>query len=108
MDWTPETTKNNGITRDNFWPRMRDVNRYAQTCLICQQDKVKHQRQSGLLAPLLAPSHPWESISMDFISTLPNVRELGFIMVVVDHFSKYGWFIAAPIDCLVEKPHVSS
>lgn len=40
---------------------------------------------------------------MDLISALPKVGELGSIMVVVDRFSKYGTFIAAPTDCTAEE-----
>ncbi|XP_020101642.1 uncharacterized protein LOC109719402 [Ananas comosus] len=87
-----------------FWPRMHeDVEAYVRTCLVCQQDKVEHQRPGGLLEPLPVPSRPWESISMDFISALPKVGVLGSILVVVDRFSKYGTFIAAPTDCTAEE-----
>lgn len=40
---------------------------------------------------------------MDFISALPTVDGLGSIMVVVDRFSKYATFIAAPTDCTAEE-----
>lgn len=57
----------------------------------------------GLLEPLPVPERPWASISMDFISALPKVGELGSIIVVVDRFSKYATFIAAPTDCTAEE-----
>lgn len=38
-----------------------------------------------------------------FISALPKVGELGSIIVVVDRFSKYATFIAAPTDCTAEE-----
>ncbi|KAL0457790.1 UNVERIFIED_CONTAM: Transposon Ty3-G Gag-Pol polyprotein [Sesamum latifolium] len=44
-------------------------------------------------------SHPKEtlgSVSMDYISGLPKVGDLGSIIVVVDRLSKYATFIAAP------------
>ncbi|KAL0313304.1 UNVERIFIED_CONTAM: hypothetical protein Sradi_5729700 [Sesamum radiatum] len=37
-----------------------------------------------------------ESVSMDYISGLPKVGDLGSIIVVVDRLSKYATFIAAP------------
>ncbi|KAL0433909.1 UNVERIFIED_CONTAM: Transposon Tf2-11 polyprotein [Sesamum latifolium] len=46
--------------------------------------------------PLPIPKRPWESVSMDYISGLPKVGDLGSIIVVVDRLSKYATFIAAP------------
>lgn len=87
-----------------YWPHMRDdVEAYVRTCLVCQQDKVERQKPGGLLEPLPTPTRPWESVSMDFISALPKVGALGSILVVVDRFSKYGTFIAAPADCTAEE-----
>ena len=37
-----------------------------------------------------------QSVSMDYITGLPKVGDLGSIIVVVDRFSKYATFIAAP------------
>ncbi|KAI4325929.1 hypothetical protein MLD38_031290 [Melastoma candidum] len=39
---------------------------------------------------------------MDFISGFPKVNELSSIMVVVDRFSKYDIFVAAPHTCMAE------
>ncbi|KAL0348240.1 UNVERIFIED_CONTAM: Transposon Tf2-11 polyprotein [Sesamum angustifolium] len=60
---------------------------YVRTCLICQQDKADHQKKAGLLQPLPIPKRPWESVSMDYISGLPKVGDLGTIIVVVDRLS---------------------
>ena len=87
-----------------YWPQMRDdVEGYVRTCLVCQQDKVEQQQPGGLLEPLPTPKRPWESVSMDFIMALPKSEGFGSIMVVVDRFSKYATFIAAPTDCTAEE-----
>ncbi|KAK4278290.1 hypothetical protein QN277_016155 [Acacia crassicarpa] len=87
-----------------YWPQMRDeVELYVKTCLVCQQDKIVNQQPAGLLEPLPVPGQPWESVSMDFISALPKSEGCGSIMVVVDRFSKYATFIAAPTDCTAEE-----
>ncbi|OMO75693.1 reverse transcriptase [Corchorus capsularis] len=87
-----------------YWPHMReDVRDYTKTCLICQQDKVEKRKQAGLLEPLPIPSRPWESISLDFICSLPKVGDLGSILVVVDRFSKYATFIPAHKHCSAEE-----
>ncbi|GJR55959.1 Toll/interleukin-1 receptor domain-containing protein [Tanacetum coccineum] len=75
-----------------------DVETFVRTCLICQQDKIEQKKLGGLLDPLPTPKGPWESVSMDFIICLPKSEGGGSIIVVVDLFSKYGTFIAAPPD----------
>lgn len=82
-----------------YWPRMGDdVETYVRTCLVCQQDKIEQRQPGGLLEPLPTPKEPWESVSMDFITCLPKSEGCGSIIVVVDRFTKYGTFIAAPPD----------
>ncbi|KAL0444386.1 UNVERIFIED_CONTAM: Transposon Tf2-11 polyprotein [Sesamum latifolium] len=67
------------------------------------QDKADHQKKAGLLQPLPIPTRPWESVSMDYISGLPKVGDLGSIIVVVDRLSKYATFIAAPKHVTAER-----
>ncbi|KAH9723181.1 Endonuclease [Citrus sinensis] len=87
-----------------FWPHMKDdIEAYVRTCLVCQQDKVDHQLPEGLLEPLPLATRPWESVSMDFITSLPKSEGCGSIMVVVDRYSKYATFIAAPVNCKVDE-----
>ncbi|KAJ7970764.1 Ty3/gypsy retrotransposon protein [Quillaja saponaria] len=71
-----------------YWPQMReDAVNYSKTCLICQQDKVERKKIAGLLEPLPVPTRPWESVSLDFITSLSRVGDLSTILVVVDRFS---------------------
>lgn len=85
MGWTSRSTKD---LASNFWPKMwEDVDDYVHSYLVCQQDKVDHQRLDDLLKPLSVPSRPWESVTMNFISVLPKVGKLESIMVIMDRFS---------------------
>ncbi|GKV44052.1 hypothetical protein SLEP1_g51279 [Rubroshorea leprosula] len=87
-----------------YWPKMRDdVEAYVRTCLVCQQDKIKQQQPGGLLEPLPTPECPWECVTMDFFSALPQSEGYGSILVVVDRFSKHGTFILAPRDGKAEE-----
>ncbi|KAH9688170.1 Endonuclease [Citrus sinensis] len=87
-----------------FLPHMRDdIEAYVRTCLVCQQDKVDHQLPAGLLEPLPLATRPWESVSMDFITSMPKSEGCESIMVVVDRYSKYATFIAAPVDCKADE-----
>ena len=45
-------------------------------------------RKLGLYTPLLVPSHPWESVSMDFVGGFPLSRKGHYYLyVMVDRFS---------------------
>ncbi|KAE8706830.1 cytochrome P450 78A7-like [Hibiscus syriacus] len=88
------------LSEQYYWPHMaEDVQTYVKTCLVCQQDKIKAKKPTGLLQPLPIPERPWESISMDFIIGLPKTDGLSSIIVVVDRFSKYATFIPASKVC---------
>ena len=43
-----------------------------------------------------------DSISMDFIIGLPKLKGTGLVFIVVDQFSKYAVFMAAPSTCTAE------
>jgi hypothetical protein len=77
-----------------FWPKMRrDVVQFIARCTTCQNCKSR-LNPDGLYMPLLAPSVPWEDISMDFVLGFPRTkRGRDSIFVVVDRFSKMAHFI---------------
>nr|XP_019066969.1 uncharacterized protein LOC109119103 [Solanum lycopersicum] len=88
------------IEASYYWPWMwDDIEVYVRTCLICQQDKVETKVPGGLLEPLPIAKKPWDSVTMDFITCLPNSKRIGNIMVVVDRFSKYARFNARTASC---------
>ena len=60
------------IMHDFYWPQMkRDITRFVSECLTCQKIKSYKGKKLGLLQPLPIPNHPWEQISMDFITGFP-------------------------------------
>ena len=79
-----------------------DIEAYVKTCHVFQVDKTERKKEAGLLQPLPILERPWLSVSMDFISGFPKVDGKASIMVVVDRFSKYSVFIAAPELCSSE------
>uniref|UniRef100_A0A803SXF4 Gypsy retrotransposon integrase-like protein 1 n=1 Tax=Anolis carolinensis TaxID=28377 RepID=A0A803SXF4_ANOCA len=82
------------ILRDFWWPKIRkDVEKYVNTCPVCQRSKTRREKPSGLLHPLPTPSRPWEIISADFITDLPPSCGFTTILVVVDLFTKLAHFI---------------
>jgi hypothetical protein len=53
-----------------------------------------HQKPAGLLTPLDIPEWKWDSISMDFVTSLPNnTRGHDAIWVIVDRLTKSAHFI---------------
>jgi hypothetical protein len=80
--------------RSYYWPNLKDsAKEYVKTCLTCQQNRTLNEKQVGMLQPLLISEGPWESVSIDFMVSLPPSRGFDAIMVVVDQFSKMAHFI---------------
>jgi len=72
----------------------RDLAQFVYACLICQKSKVEHQKPVGLLAPLDVPEWKWDSISMDFVTSLTNTpKGHDAIWVIVDRLTKSAHFI---------------
>ena len=83
-----------------WWPSLReDVEKFVGSCHSCQRNKASHQRTPGLLQPLEIPSRCWDSVSMDFITQLPQSSQGNTqICVFVDRFSKMVHLVALPTD----------
>jgi hypothetical protein len=84
----PQRTTNCTTTflkKSYYWPNLKDsVEEYVKTCLVCQQNRTINKKQAGLLQPLPILEGPWESVSMDFMVSLPPSKGFDAIMVVVD------------------------
>jgi hypothetical protein len=73
------------LKKSYYWPNFKnDAEEYVKTCLICEQNRTFNKKQAGLLRPLPILEGPWESVSMDFIVSLPPSKGFDAIMVVVD------------------------
>jgi hypothetical protein len=85
------------ISAHYWWPGMREeVENWIMTCTECQRNKPRAGiRRQGLLQVLPIPRNRWDSISMDFITSLPTATETAndCILVIVDRFSKLAKFI---------------
>lgn len=93
------------ITRNYWWPGMSiDVKKYVQGCDTCQRNKTSHQPPFGLLQPNEVPGGPWEIITCDLITQLPESQDLAgnprtAIIVVVDRLTKRAHFYATTDQC---------
>ena len=77
-----------------YFPRMsKIVRRYCKKCSTCERSKVRTTPLSGMNYPLPIPNRPWEYISMDFITNLPEINGYDAIVTFVDCFTKQAHFI---------------
>ena len=72
----------------------RDVIRFVEKCLTCQQIKPEYQRPAGTLQHLEIPEWKWEQVTMDLFSWLPRTRQgHNSIWVIVDCLTKSAHLI---------------
>ena len=82
-----------------YWEKLTDwTNDYVRSCDECQQNKCHKHSRYGLLQPLEVPYAAWTSISVDFITKLPESQGQTRIIVVVDRFTKMAHYISLPTE----------
>lgn len=87
------------IKRNYYWPRMdRTCSRYLRNCHTCRRSKAPRDTYNGILNPLPIPERPWQEITMDFVTGLPECEGKNAILVVVDRLTKMRHLIACTAD----------
>ena len=88
-----------------WWPGWAsDVHEYVKRCDACARNKSKADKPGGLLQPLPIPNAPWEDVSMDFITRLPEtMRGHDAILVFCDRLTKMVHFAATTTDVGAEE-----
>jgi len=82
------------VTQNFWWPGVtREVKRYMEGCVSCQQNKNCTEQPAGKLMPNSIPDEAWTHILADFITKLPLVQGYNSILVVVDWFTKMAHFV---------------
>ncbi len=82
------------VSRDYWWPQLwKFMKEFLGSCDVCARAKNPHHHPHGLFKPLLVPTSPCFSISMDFIMDLPRFKSFNSILMAVDHFMKMVCFI---------------
>ena len=84
-----------------YWKDMaKDVAKFCEECIVCQEHKQSTQAPIDNLQPLDAPSHAFEQVTMDFVTHLPQTaRGFDAVFTVVDWFSKLVRFIPCKTTC---------
>ena len=91
------------IRCDYTWPGLREfVKKYCKSCTTCMRAKLQRHKPYDLLKQIPIPERLWNSISMDFIETLPTSSGSDSILVIVDRLSKQAIFIPTTIHCTSE------
>ena len=82
------------LRRDYYFPHMRKfIKEYCDTCAICPLAKTPRHKPWGLLKQLEVPTYPWQGITMDLITDLPESDSFDTILVIVDRLTKMALFI---------------
>jgi len=77
------------LARKYYWPSMRkDVNRFVRNCHVCRRTKSTRHAPYGVLKPLSVLERPWQHISVDFVTGLPQSKGYDAVCVVVDRLTK--------------------
>jgi Integrase zinc binding domain len=66
------------VMRKYYWPGLtKMVKSYIGSCVVCTHAKLSHHAAYCPLKFLSIPVCPWNSISMDFITGLPPIKQDG-------------------------------
>jgi hypothetical protein len=61
------------ISRNFYWPALQtSVRQYVTGCEVCHRVKAARHAKYGVNMPIEPPSQPWEGVTMDFVSDLPE------------------------------------
>jgi hypothetical protein len=90
------TAKTSELVKRYFYWNNIDaaVREYVLSCPYCQVDKDTNQRKLGLLQSIEIPTRRWQVITVDFLTSLPNVGNgrdtplYNAICVFVDKYTK--------------------
>ena len=82
------------ISQSFWWPQpWKLVKEFLRTCHTCARTKSTHHCPYCLFQPPPNPIRPWDSISINFISDLPETNGFNSTLVVLDKFIKMPHFI---------------
>jgi hypothetical protein len=98
------------LRRRYTFPKMKEkVTQYIRKCSSCKQNKNERHAAYGTVQFSKPPEQPWQEITMDFITDLPESEDTASgrcynsIMVVVDRLTKYNHYLPYRKDFTAEQ-----
>ncbi|MBW0511728.1 hypothetical protein O181_051443 [Austropuccinia psidii MF-1] len=91
MGHMSENRQKERVARTAWWPKWeQELSEYINTCERFQKANRKNGKKYGLLKHIEEPKHPWDTISMDWVTGLvPGGKEnINTCLIIVDRFSK--------------------
>ena len=73
------------VHRNFYRPDMaKDIKDYICSCKDYQKNKARGHKRHGTLHPLELSYAPWDSISMDFITTIPKSEGCSIVWIIIN------------------------
>lgn len=84
-----------GIRATYWFPSMRKrIQSHIENCITCLMANASTHAKEGDMQIEKAPDLPFEVVHIDHFGPLPTTRDgYKYILVVIDAFSRYTWFI---------------
>ena len=77
------------VSRNYWWPGITIyIHKYVDGCDTCQRTKNFPKQPYGPLYPNEVPDGPWQTITMDFVTDLPESEGKDSILVVTNRHTK--------------------
>ena len=84
------------IAVNYWWPSLQqDVTDYVSSCEACSREKQRRRSPILPVGSAPQPAYPFHIISIDHVGPLEKSEDFKFILVIIDHFSR--WAIAVPV-----------
>ncbi|MBW0526883.1 hypothetical protein O181_066598 [Austropuccinia psidii MF-1] len=80
------------VESTDWWPKwQQELSEYINTCERCQKANRKHGENFWIIQQIEEPKHPWEAISMDWVTGLVPGGKGNFnaCLIIVDRYSKF-------------------
>jgi hypothetical protein len=84
------------VSRNFYWPALQtSVRQYVAGCEVCHRVKAARHTRYGVNMPIEPLSQPWEGVTMDFVTDLPESTALAYtgILVIVDRLTKMAIYL---------------
>jgi len=96
------------VSRDFYWPVMDShVRKNVSGCEVCHRIKAPRHARHRINMPLEIPSWPWEGITMNFVTDLPESMASGYtgILIIVDRLTKMAIYLPCRKD--IDSPELA-